>query len=293
MSNMNRRDFIKQSAGVMAGAWAASHAAGTAAAAQAPAATRLVPLGNTGVKVSLLGMGTGTNGWGGSSDQTRLGHKRINRLLNWGFEQGIVYFDLADQYGSHDNIKRTLKDGPIPREKVTLLTKTVSRDAEGVKKDLDRFRKEADTGYFDIVLLHCLTSADWAEKMQPAMDVLAEAKEKGIVRAHGVSCHDLGALKTAAKTPWVDVMLSRINPFGVRMDGKPEAVAPVLEEAHKNGKGMIGMKIAGGGATTDRIPKSLNYVLNLGCIDAITMGFTDGGELEHAVKHIDQAVATA
>ncbi len=44
------------------------------------------------------------------------------------------------------------------------------------------------------------------------MEVLAEAREKGVVRTHGCSCHSIEALRTAAKTPWVRVDLARINP---------------------------------------------------------------------------------
>src|SRR3990172_4648019 len=133
----------------------------------------------------------------------------------------------------------------IPRDKLTILTKTVKRDAEGVRQDLERFRQELGTDYIDIVLLHCQVEPNWTEKLAGPMDVLSEAKQKGIIKAHGCSCHTLEALKRAAATPWVEVDLARFNPRGAKMDDKPEVVASVLEQFHARGAGVLGMKILG------------------------------------------------
>jgi predicted aldo/keto reductase-like oxidoreductase len=242
------------------------------------------------VKTTLLAMGTGTNAWDYQSDQIRSGDDNFVRLLISAHEKGIRFYDMADMYGSHKYVARAMKEGGMDRSKLCLLTKSVAKDADTMRKDLDRFRTEAGTEYFDMVLMHCMTSADWIETMKPVMEVLEEAKEKGIVKSHGVSCHDLGALKEAAKHSWVDVMLSRINPWAMRMDSENvNEVVAVLKEAHDNGKGMIGMKIAGGGASTDRIPESLKFVLNLGCIDTITMGMLDDKQMDFAFEHIAAA----
>lgn len=284
MNRMNRRDFLKQSAGALA---AAAVLPGIARA-EAPkfSAGGLRPLGNTGITTSLLGMGTGTKAWNGSSAQNRLGHVSFVNTLIHAHEKGVRYFDLADMYGSHAYMKDAIRDGGLKREDLMLLTKTVTREPEGIKADLDRFRKEAGTDYFDVVLLHCLTEGGWTSKLQACMDVLSEAKEQGIIRAHGVSCHNLDAMKDASVSPWVDVMLSRINPEGVRMDGTVEEVVEVLRTAHANGKGMLGMKILGEGDIADKIAKSLDFVLNLGCIDAITIGFLNAEEIDGAIEHI-------
>jgi predicted aldo/keto reductase-like oxidoreductase len=183
-----------------------------------------------------------------------------------------------------------MKNG-VKREDCMLLTKTASREPALIKADLERFRKELNTDYLDIVLLHCLTDADWTTKLQPCMDALEEAKSKGIVRAHGCSCHHLDALKLAAETPWVDVILSRINPFGVKMDGAPEDVAAVLQKAHANGKGVLGMKIAGEGEMKDRIPESLKFVLGLGCVDAMTIGCVENAEIDANITHFQNVAA--
>ncbi len=286
--SMNRRSFM----GCTLGAVAATALVGPAAEARTAGlkATKMCKLGKSGVKTTLLAMGTGTNAWDYQSDQIRSGDDNFVRLLISAHEKGIRFYDMADMYGSHKYVARAMKEGGMHRSKLCLLTKSVAKDADTMRKDLDRFRTEAGTEYFDMVLMHCMTSADWIETMKPVMEVLEEAKEKGIVKSHGVSCHDLGALKEAAKHPWVDVMLSRINPWAMRMDSENvDEVVAVLKEAHDNGKGMIGMKIAGGGASTDRIPESRKFVLNLGCIDTITMGMLDDKQMDFAFEHIAAA----
>ncbi len=289
MSTFNRREFMLTTAGaVSAGTLlggARAHAAST------PKAAEMVPLGRSGVAASRLGMGTGTRAWNGSSAQNRQGKQTFVRALVHAYERGIRYFDLADMYGAHDYMRLAIKEAGIPREELTLLTKTVSKDAAALEADLDRFRKEADTDYFDICLLHCMTEGGWEGKLSPCMEVMAKAKENGTVRACGVSCHNLNAMKDAAVSPWVDIMLSRINPFGIKMDGTVDEVVEVLRTAHDNGKGMLGMKIAGEGTAVDRLPESLKFVFGLGCIDAVTIGFLNPEEIDDTIAKLDAAVA--
>jgi aryl-alcohol dehydrogenase-like predicted oxidoreductase len=289
MGDLNRRDFMRWSAGAAAAAWSWSSAGFSAEAA--PAAAMRKALGKTGLTPTLLGMGTGTRAGGKSSEQNRQGREVFVRTLLHAYERGLRYYDLADSYGAHDYLKEAMKQAQMPRGDLFLLTKTGSREAASVQSDLERFRKELDTDYLDVVLLHCLTDADWTVKMQPCMDVLSEAKAKGVIRAHGVSCHSLQALKLAAETPWVDVMLSRINPYGEKMDGTAKEVAPVLQKAHAAGKGVLGMKILGEGKLADKMDQSLDFVLNLGCIDAMTIGFIAPKEIDEVIARMDAAVS--
>jgi predicted aldo/keto reductase-like oxidoreductase len=286
---MDRRTFVRSSLGAVAATVLGAQRA-PAQPAPMPRAAGLHTLGKTGLKSSLLGMGTGTKAGGGSSAQNRAGRLQFVRTLAHAYDRGLTYFDLADQYGSHDYFRHAMKAAGMQRDKLMLLTKTNATDAESCRKDLDRFRLEADTDYFDIVLLHCMRAADWAETMKPCMDVLAEAKAQGIIRAHGVSCHDFGAMETAADHPWVDIMLSRINPFGIHMDGPVEDVVRLLQRACDNGKGMLGMKIAGEGACVDRLPESLAFVMGLGCVHAFTMGFEGTGDIDDSIHKIEAIV---
>ncbi|MBI5094087.1 MAG: aldo/keto reductase [Candidatus Hydrogenedentes bacterium] len=290
MNPINRRDFMKfTSAGALAAPFIAPALAAAEVAPPAPLTAATVrTLGKTGLKCSLLGMGTGTEAWNGSSAQNRRGRDTFIGVLEHAHAKGVTYFDMADMYGAHDYMKEALKRS-ISRDKVMLLTKTVSREPGLLKADLERFRKELDTDCLDIVLLHCLEKPGWTESLKPCMDVLEEAKQKKIIRAHGCSNHNLDCLKEAAASPWVDVILARINPHGVKMDGKPEEVVPVLRQAHDNGKGILGMKIVGEGELKDRIPESVKFVLSLGCVDAIAVGFEVTSDVDGVIKHIEDA----
>src|SRR5262249_20238655 len=158
----------------------------------------IVTIGNTGIRTSRLAMGTGTVGTGHHSHQTALGIKGLSDLLLNGWDHGLRFFDAADSYGSHPHVAEALRH--VPRERATVLTKTWARDARSAQADLDRFRRELGTEYLDICLMHCVTEADWTDRYKEVMAVLSDAKERGIIRAHGCSCHTIEALRAAAKS---------------------------------------------------------------------------------------------
>jgi aryl-alcohol dehydrogenase-like predicted oxidoreductase len=255
--------------------------------AQKVAASDTIVLGQTGIRTSRLAMGTGTVGSGHRSHQTALGVKGLSDLLLNGYDHGLRFFDSADSYGSHPHVAEALKH--IPRDKVTVLTKTYSRDAASARADLDRFRRELGTDYLDICLMHCVTEGDWTERYKGVMDMLSEAKEKGIIRTHGCSCHSIKALRAAAKSPWVEVDLARINPIGSHMDASPQEVVSVLKEMKAAGKGIIGMKILGQGDLSGRVDDALRYALSLGVLDAFTIGAESKAEQEDLLRRIAAA----
>jgi aryl-alcohol dehydrogenase-like predicted oxidoreductase len=251
-----------------------------------------VMLGNTGIEMSRMAMGTGTHGLGGASNQTRqLGIKGVADLLRAAYDDGINFWETADQYGSHPHVGEALKK--VKREEVVILTKTNSNSYESVKKDLDRFRKELGTDYLDIILLHAVTDPQWNQKMKGAMEALAEAKEEGILRAHGVSCHSIGALEAAADEPWVEVDLARFNPGGARMDADVPTVTKVLTRMKENGKAIIGMKVYGCGQLLDKKDECLQFQTGSGLTDAFTMGLESIEQLEDIQKRLPEASVRA
>jgi len=247
-----------------------------------------IQLGPRKVELSRLAMGTGTNGSGGSSNQTkRMGVQGMSDWFRAAYDLGVTFWDSADQYGSHPHLRAALKS--VPREKVTILSKTRASTEQEMKADLDRFRRELGTDYIDILLLHCMMDGDWPDRKKGAMAVISEAREKGIVRTHGVSCHTLDALRTAAKTPWVEVDLARINPARVAMDSDPQTVISVLREMKAAGKGVIGMKILGAGRLRDKADESLQFALSLDCVDCFTIGSESIEEMKDLTRKIPAA----
>src|SRR5690554_1579832 len=152
-----------------------------------------VSLGNSGLKVSRIALGTGSKGSSKASNQTRLGMDQFADLAHHAYDRGISFFDMADSYGSHQYVGNAIKT--LPREKITLLTKNWTHEDGSdrnvpVRDSLDRYRLEMGTDYIDIVLMHCLMQGGWSSNRKHYMEGLSKAKEEGIIKAVGVSCHN-------------------------------------------------------------------------------------------------------
>jgi len=262
-------------------------------------ASDLVVLGRTGIKASRLAQGTGFNGSARSSAHTRLGLQAFDTLVRHSFDKGINFMDAADLYGSHTFLRDALKG--IAREKYVLLSKiwphqeSWNTASGGANQEVDRFRKELATDVVDICLIHCMTDSQWPQTHARVRDELSGLKQKGVIRAVGVSCHDLGALKVAASDPWVDVILARINYRGGRpysMDGAVDEVSQVLRSARKDGKAVVGMKIFGAGKLVQPEEKdaSLKYVLGNELVDAMTVGMLTPEQVDDTAERIARAL---
>jgi aryl-alcohol dehydrogenase-like predicted oxidoreductase len=291
---LNRRDFLARATAATA-ALAATTGAPAAAATRAALPQRptdKVTLGKTGIQVSLVGMGTGSHGSGQASNQTRLGLKEFTRVVRHALDRGICFFDVADQYGSHTYLREALRG--VDRDRYVIQTKTHATRLADARSHLERYRLELGVEMIDIVLLHCMQKRDWPAENAGSMEYLIRAKEQGIIRAHGTSCHGMDPLRTAARSPFVEVDLARINPEGLIMDDRrPDEVASELQEMHDAGKGVIGMKILGEGAFQEpaRRDASLRYVLGLGTVDAFVIGFESTDQIDDLLKRTEDALA--
>jgi 1-deoxyxylulose-5-phosphate synthase len=313
-NKISRREFVKGAATVAGIAFASRTTAFPAQASKT--AVDPVTLGNTGIKLTRLGIGTGTHS---GSVQRGLGREKFNDLIHYAYDRGIRYLDTGDSYQTHTWVRDAIKG--LPREKLYIQSKMLHMGGFGgtggfgntggfpkeasALETLDRFRKELDVDYIDTVLIHCQIDPNWDEHSKALMDGLEEAKQKKIIRAHGVSCHSLPALQKAASLKWVDVNLVRINPQGAEMDTADRAVFAASNESHvpavveqiniarKNGHGIIGMKLIGQGRFTDIADrrKSLTWVMKNNLVDAVVLGMKSKEEIDEAITHINSAFA--
>lgn len=290
MQNLTRREFLKTAA--------AGTLLTTSRLLQAQDVNIMgpVPLGKSGIQITRFAMGSGTSGYSQSSEQTRAGMAQFQKMTAHAWESGIRLFETADLYGSHTFFREALKEHD--REEYVLETKIWNRNSDwnqykGVNEAIDRFRHELDTDYLDIVLLHCMTNGNWQKEFAQDMEDLTALKEQKIIKAVGVSCHNLDALKVAAESEWIDVIQARINAYGPNMDASPEEVMPVLQKAHDAGKGVIGMKIYGCGKciAPEQRQKSLEYVWTSGNVDAITIGYTETAHIDDTLSRSRQVFA--
>ena len=253
-----------------------------------------VPLGKTKLKFSRVVLGTGMRGGRRQSNQTRMGKEKFEGLIRESFDRGVRVFDLADLYGTHPYVIPALKG--IQRDRFQIISK-IWWDKGGIPEPerpdadvvIERFLRELNSDYIDLVLLHCVTSAQWPEELRKQMDILSKLKDQGKIRALGVSCHSLAALEAAAVEPWVESVHTRINPYGMSMDGAPEKGVPVLKKIHAAGKGVVGMKIIGEGRLRNDDEKrdaSVKFALQLGCVDVLNVGCENIGEVDDLVARV-------
>lgn len=293
MSNSSRRDFLKQTlaAGIIAGS---TPLVIPAAKVAKRSATDWVSLGNSGVKVTRLAFGTGTHG---GKVQRDLGQEEFTRLVRHAYDRGIRFFETAESYhGMPEMLSIALKG--IPRDSYRFLTKMRSGDATDLPTAVDRLRKQLGTDYIDIVLLHCVRTKGWAEEFKPIRDTFSEAKVKKQILAHGASCHGTLPLSDFPGNHWLDVAQLRVNNAGVKMDtlrgddkdkGDVPKVTATISEVHGQGTGVIGMKIMGEGRFTEPEQRdaSLKFVMNLGTVDAVTIGYKSTAEIDEAIERIN------
>jgi predicted aldo/keto reductase-like oxidoreductase len=290
MSRLSRRDFLKSTvaAGVVAGTGSFAFPA-----AARRSATDWVTLGNSGVKVTRLAFGTGTFG---GRVQRELGQEQFTRLVRHAYDRGIRFFESAEAYtGMHQMLATALKG--IPRDSYRLMTKYRLRGTDDPKATIDRFRSELNSDYFDILLLHCVRTADWAEQFKRLRDEFSEAKQKKIILAHGASCHGLLPLRTFPQnTDWLNVALMRVNHNGTRMDtlkqvdtndlGDVNEVVGHIGRIRAQGTGVLGMKIMGESQfrTPEQRDAAMKFVMGLGTVDAVTIGYKSPAEIDEAIE---------
>jgi predicted aldo/keto reductase-like oxidoreductase len=258
-------------------------------------ATDWVTLGNSGVKVTRLAFGTGTYG---GRVQRELGQEGFTRLVRHAYDSGIRFFETADNYREMQTMLGIALKG-LPRDSYKLMTKYRLRELENPRATIDRQRKELNSEYFDILLLHCVRSADWATQFERLRDEFSEAKEKKILLAHGASCHGLLPLRAFPGNKWLDVALLRVNHDGTKMDslattdtadvGQVDEVVGHIKKVHDQGTGVLGMKLIGEGqfTTPERRDKAMRFVMKLGTVDAVTIGYKSAAEIDEAIERMN------
>lgn len=299
-NGLTRRDFLLRSTAIAGAAWCCPVGTRAATAGRRTAADQ-VTLGRSGLKLSRLGIGVGSNS---GNVQRSLGQDGFNRLIRHAYDRGITYIDTADSYKTHTWVREAIKG--LPREKFFIQSK-IGGNPQDPLKELDRFRTELNTDYIDSLLIHCTVTHNWTGERQRVMDAIAEAQSRQWLRIRGVSCHSLPALQLATGSDWVQTHLVRINPQGAHMDTPAETwnatsneshIPPVVEQLRKMreaGHGIIGMKLCGNGdfKEPEQREKAMRYVMQSNLCDAVVIGFKSPAEVDEAIERMDRALAEA
>ncbi len=291
MNEVSRRNFLK--AGVAAGALAGVNTLH----AERETAASLVTLGKSNVKVTRLAFGTGS--FSGRVQQ-ELGQEGFNRLVQHAYERGIRFFETAESYGdSQQMLGVALK--PFPRESYALMSKVTTNDGIDPRTKLDMLRRNSDTEYFDIMLLHWQHTGTWPADTRPWQDAILEAEQKGTIRGRGASVHGLPALRQVPTMDWLQVAMIRMNHRGVRMDaeehdadvlGNVTEVVEHVKQARKAGLGIVSMKLIGEGVFNheDR-QRAMRFAFKDAGVDSVTVGYKSTSEIDEAVDNLNLALA--
>jgi 1-deoxyxylulose-5-phosphate synthase len=291
MSPLSRRNFLK--AGVAAGALAGVNTLH----AERQTATSLVTLGKSDVKVTRLALGTGS--FSGRIQQ-EIGQEGLTRLVHHAYDRGIRFFETAESYGQSQQMLAIALKG-IPRENYVLMSKVETVDGADPRTKLDMLRRNSDTEYFDIMLLHWQHTSTWPEDTRPWQDAILEAEQKKAIRSHGASVHGLPALRRVPTNQFLQIAMIRMNHKGVRMDaeehdadvlGNVSEVVDHVKQARQQGMGIVSMKLIGEGVFNheDR-QRAMRFAFKNAGVDSVTIGYKNAAEIDEAIDNLNLALA--
>jgi len=292
MSPFNRREFLRTSLAV------GTVASVTNLHATPRTATDMVTLGKSGLQVTRLAFGTGSNN---GHVQASLGQKEFSRLIAYAYDRGIRFFETAESYVTPAMLGEALK--PFPRESYQLMTKVTTDEGVDPHQRFDQMRRTSQTEYFDIMLLHWQITPTWVSETSRWQDGILEAQEKKTIRVRGASVHGQPALRQMPGNKWLQVAMIRMNHKGTRMDGPsydegshPDQVNVVVDHVKRvksEGMGVISMKLVGDGAFIRHEDRrdAMRFAFKNAGIDCAAVGFKNTQEIDEAIDNMNLALA--
>jgi 1-deoxyxylulose-5-phosphate synthase len=294
MAQYSRRDFLKGGLAV-----AALAGAGTLPLKAArESATEWVRLGKSDVKVTRLAFGTGTFS---GRVQRDLGQEQFTNLVHYAYDRGIRFFETAQSYTDMHRMLGVALKG-IPRDNYRLMSKITTNQGGNPIETIDDLRKQANTDYFDVMLLHWQHVPTWPSDSIRWQEGIMEAQEKKWVVAHGASVHGLPALRRFPGNKWLQVAMIRMNQKGVRMDaenyatsglGNVKEVVTIVKEVRRDRMGVISMKLVGEGTFKSRAERqaAMRFAFRHAGVDSVTVGYKNRAEVDEAIENVNLAFA--
>jgi aryl-alcohol dehydrogenase-like predicted oxidoreductase len=294
MSPFSRRDFLKTSLAV----GTIGSVATLPMHASTPKATDVVSLGKSGMRVTRLAFGTGSNN---GHVQSSLGQQEFTRLIHYAYDRGIRFFETSESYTTPAMLGEALK--AFPRDSYQLMSKVTTDEGVDPMKRFDEMRRTSQTEYFDIMLLHWQHTSDWVSKTSRWQDGVLEAQSKKLIHTRGASVHGQPALRQMPGNKWLEVAMIRMNHNGTRMDGPnydegshPDQVNVVVDHVKRiksEGIGIISMKLCGDGEFTRHEDRqaAMRFAFKNAGIDCAAVGFKNTQEIDEAIDNKNLALA--
>jgi aryl-alcohol dehydrogenase-like predicted oxidoreductase len=292
MNGYSRRHFLKTgiAAGTLAGV-------GAPLVAEKRTALDKVTLGKSGMQVTRLAFGTGSNN---GHVQYALGQEKFNKLVAYAWERGIRFYETAEAYMTPAMLGEALK--PYPRESYTLMSKVTTHGSADPHERFEDMLRTSKTDYFDIMLLHWQHDDKWFDETKRWQEGIDNFKSKKLIHSNGASVHGLPALRQMPGNPWLEVAMIRMNHKGASMDGpaytdndNPDHVSEVVQHVHqvkKDGMGVISMKLVGDGTFTQHSDRAaaMRFAFQTAGVDCVTVGFKNNQEIDEAIDNLNLAL---
>jgi aryl-alcohol dehydrogenase-like predicted oxidoreductase len=234
-------------------------------------------LGRTGLKVSRLAFGSLTMG----PLQRGLTPEAGGSLLIHAYERGVNFVDTAELYGTYAHIREALK--VIPRNEYIISTKSYAYDRQTAEASLNQALNALGTDYLDLFMLHEQESEHTLRGHREALDYFIEQKERGVLRAVGLSTHFIAGVKAATRRPELDVLHPIINLKGIGIqDGTTEEMLDAIHafKSRPSGGGIFAMKPLAGGHLIRTPKEAFDFVIQNDDLDAIAVGMQSVDEIE-------------
>ncbi|MFC1582696.1 aldo/keto reductase [Planctomycetota bacterium] len=234
-----------------------------------------VKLGSSGLEVTELCLGTLTM----SPIQADMPPDQGGALIRKAIDEGITFIDAAQGYRVYPHMRAGLAG--VDRERLVIVTKSHAHTADEMQAAFDDACSEMAIPYIDIFHLHLLASPEDFDSRTEALDKLKELRDKGLVKAIGVSAHSIAPFRHVIDHADIDIFYPTFNQggFGIN-DGTIEEMTLVMQQAVDKGKGTYAMKPLGGGHLRGDFTGALDFVRGHDCIHAVSIGMKDETELE-------------
>ncbi len=224
-------------------------------------------LGKTGLEVSRLCFGGLTIG----PLQANLSKEDGAKVIVEAYNRGVNFIDTAELYETYIHINEALKT--IPRDKFIISTKSYAWSRETAEKSFLKACEELGTDYIDLFMLHEQESEHTLRGHSEALAYFLERKEKGDIKAVGLSTHHIAGVKAANMSPEIEVVHPILNKSGLGIqDGTLEEMLAELSRFKERGGGIFGMKPLGGGNLLATVDECFDFVLGLDMVDSIAVG---------------------
>ena len=269
-NNLTRRNFIKTTGAVTAGALLTPAIACSSTSAYDAKDIPTVMLGKTGVRIPRLIMGLGSRFLAVDEDKGL-------EILETGLNKGLYHWDTAASYGggdvwSEERVGKILKN---VRDRVFLSSKVGDRNADDAKRTLETSLKRLQTDYIDLYQVHSVANEEEVRRFgdkDGVLPVLKKYQEEGVIKHIGFTGHtSAAAMKLAAEMYDFDTMLIALNH---QHKGKQPFEEQPVPFAAQKGMGVLGMKVIRPRETVTTIETDdlVRYALSLEDITAIVIG---------------------